>query len=871
MKKFMFALLLLAGCTATLQDTSVAEPDNDARSRQTQGQESSLIPGSMVIEVTDELADQLATGAVQTKSSAVNSAFEALGVVKVERIFPDAGEWEPRHRAAGLHRFFRVSYNPEAVPATKAVVDFSNLEGVLSASPARRIRPEAYFNDPYAFKQWNLYNDGSNPGGMAEAGCDINVQPVWSTFTGGSSKVIVAVVDGGVQMDHPDLSAAMVPAGENGSWSFVEGHTGAIIAPTHHGTHVAGIIGAVSNNGVGISGIAGGLDGQGGVRILSCAVFMTDPSDPEKEIWGDTADAMVYAADHGAVVVNNSWGCVYDTEEEALNGSIDSSDKAAVDYFIKYAGCDKEGNQRADSPMKGGLVIFSAGNDGWKIGWPAAYEPIVAVAATNARFSGASYTNYGSWVDICAPGGEPQESPIYSTVLNGSYGNMQGTSMAAPQVTGVAALIVSHFGGPGFTNADLKERLLGGASKTKISQDLLIGPMVDALGSFTYAGKEAPESPSGISTTVQANSLTLTWKVTPDPDDVKAYGYIVVAARDAAELEGLNPLGIPASVAQATVEVGKRSVGDNISATLTGLEFDTPYAVAAFAYDYTKHFSALSAIQTVRTAHNNPPVVKTDYKGDYRVKPFEKLVVEYAVSDPDRHDFKVEVAPGSEALSYTFKNGVVSVVIAGNVAPHGKYTARIVATDQYGAVTDYPIDYEILENHAPKVVAGMANLVFHTTGKSETYDLTKFIEDEDGEPLSYSFGMTEQDVVHLNASGNNMVLTTRGFGLTTVTVTATDACKASCSFTFMVLIRDASRPVDLYPNPVVDKLNIRPDMIDQLEVTVTNRVGATVWSGSAAAGPFTPLSVDLSAQPGGIYYVHVKGTDVDDNYTIAKK
>ena len=112
MKKFMFALLLLAGCTATLQDTSVTDPGTDARSRQTQGQESSLIPGSMVIEVTDELADQLATGAVQTKSSAVNSAFEALGVVKVERIFPDAGEWEPRHRAAGLHRFFRVSYNP---------------------------------------------------------------------------------------------------------------------------------------------------------------------------------------------------------------------------------------------------------------------------------------------------------------------------------------------------------------------------------------------------------------------------------------------------------------------------------------------------------------------------------------------------------------------------------------------------------------------------------------------------------------------------------------------------------------------------------------------------------------------------------------
>lgn len=872
----MFALLLLAGCTATLQDTSVTEPDTDARSRQVQGQESSLIPGSMIIEVTDELADQLATGALQTKSSSVNAAFEGLGVAKIERVFPDAGEWEPRHRAAGLHRFFRVTYNPEAAPATKAAVDFSALDGVLSASPARRIRSEAYFNDPQASKQWALYNNGTPPilGGDAVAGCDINVQPVWSSFTGGSSNVIVAVVDGGVQMDHPDLAAVMVPAGENGSKSFVSGYEGYTIYPEDHGTHVAGAIGAISNNGVGISGIAGGLNGEGGVRVLSCGVFRKNPSDPDKEIWGDPAVAIVYAADNGAVVVNNSWGYIYDTEEEALADGIYSDDKAAVDYFIKYAGCDKEGNQRADSPMKGGVVIFSAGNDHWKIGWPAAYEPIVAVAATDACFAPASYSNYGNWVDICAPGGQTKAgAPILSTVTGSNYGYMQGTSMAAPQVTGVAALIVSYFGGPGFTNTDLKDRLLGGASKTKISQDLLVGPMVDTYGAFMYGDKEGPEPASNISVSTKANTLTLSWKVTVDPPyNGKAAGYIAVAALNAATLQGLNPKNIPASVKQATVEVGDRAVGDAISATLTDLDFDTQYAVAVFAYDQAGNYSALSAIQTVRTVKNNAPVVTTDYKGDFRVKPFAKLEVKYEVSDPDGHDFTVEVAPGSEALTYTVKDdGTVNIVIAGNVAPHGKYTARIVAKDQYGATNDYHIDYEILENHAPKVVGGMDNLIYNATGKAETFDLTKFIQDEDGEPLSYSFSMTEADVINLAASNDKMTLTTRGYGLTTATVTATDACNASCSFSFMVLIRDANRPVDLYPNPVVDKLNIRPGQDDQLEVTVTNKVGATVWSGTAAAGPFNSLSVDLSAQPGGVYYVHVKGASVDDNYTIAKK
>ena len=116
-----------------------------------------------------------------------------------------------------------------------------------------------------------------------------------------------------------------------------------------------------------------------------------------------------------------------------------------------------------------------------------------------------------------------------------------------------------------------------------------------------------------------------------------------------------------------------------------------------------------------------------------------------------------------------------------------------------------------------------------------------------------------------------MVLTAAGYGMTEVSISATDACNKSCTLTFLVLVRDPSRPVDLYPNPVVDKLNIRPGQDDQLEVTVTNKVGATVWSGTAAAGPFNSLSVDLSAQPGGVYYVHVKGASVDDNYTIAKK
>ena len=315
MKKIMFALLLLAGCTSALQDNSIPQPAPEAVL--SQRQESSVIPGVVIIEVSEDLAGQLANGSLNTKSSALNSVFVGMGVTRVERVFPDAGEWEPRHRKAGLHRWFRVSYDPAAVPATKAALDFSALDGILSAEPERRIVSESYFNDTYASRQWALANDGSLENSLA--GCDINVEPVWANYTGGSSNVIVAVIDHGVQMDHPDLADIMVPAGENGSKSFVYGYEGYTIHPGDHGTHCAGVIGAINNNGIGISGIAGGLDGKGGVRIMSCAIFMPT-SDPDVDLQGDAENAMIWAADHGAVIASNSWGNMYDSEEDAKKG-----------------------------------------------------------------------------------------------------------------------------------------------------------------------------------------------------------------------------------------------------------------------------------------------------------------------------------------------------------------------------------------------------------------------------------------------------------------------------------------------------------------------------------------------------------------------
>jgi len=868
MRKALFliipAILLAAACTQRLEPVG-----EEGTVPAVQEQPSALIPGTLIVQFDEETAAAVASGAA-TKSGAMAPVFEGLGVTSVERVFADGGEWEPRHRAAGLHRWYRIKYDPAAQAATKAADGMLALPGVVFAEPERRIRKTAYFNDPMAPQQWALYNDGSL-GSAYSAGCDLNVQPVWTNYTAGASDVIVAVIDEGVQLDHPDLAAACIPGGADGSKSFIDGYVGYTIPAGDHGTHVAGVIGAVSNNGIGISGIAGGNDGKGGVRILSCAIFREDPSDPEKTIQGDSYNAMVWAADHGAVIANNSWGYVYETEKEAEEGSVGAMGPA-IDYFVQYAGCDKEGNQRADSPMKGGLVLFSAGNENYKMSWPAAYDKVVSVGAVSAQFTRAYYSNYGEWVDICAPGGDVKLGPtILSTVAGDGYGLMQGTSMACPQVAGVAALIVSHFGGPGFTGEMLRERLIEGANTTKVSNYLMIGPLADAVGAFTHKGTVPPEPASDVSASVQSNRITLSWKVTSDPDDLKAYGYLALAATDAAALKDLNPRSIPASVKKVTAEVGTLDVGEPISATLSDLAFSTTYYTAVVAYDYAGNYAPASEVKAVTTAGNNPPVIKTEYSGDFKVKPFESLSVEYTVSDPDGHKFSVAVTPGSEALSYTENAGTVTLRIVGNKAPQGTYTAHLMATDAYGAATDLPVKYEILENHLPKVVGEIGDMQFSSAGESTTLDMTKYIQDEDGEVLKYTVSMTEQNVIHLNPNGNAMTLTVLGYGLTTATVTATDACGESVSVSFRVLVRDSSRAVDLYPNPVVSSLFIRPGTDGQIEVAVSNKAGATVWSGSASVTPFDPLSVDLSQQPGGTYYVRIQGAGIDGVYPVVKR
>lgn len=477
------------------------------------------------------------SGRVLTGNISFDELCERYNVTGMERLFADNGCAE-RTRKAGLDLWYIIRFEGSAEQVAE---DFGEIAGVNHVEIPRRITkvggmsrksgtpwrklmalpkaaPSNYpFNDPLFGGQWPLYNDGTI-NANAQAGADINVLPAWEK-TAGRSDVIVAVVDEGVEYTHPDLAGNMWSGiGKN----FCDRDNDDITWGEGHGTHVAGTIAAVSNNGIGISGIAGGTGGGNGAKIMSCEIF--HPTDGHYDANSNaTADAIKYAADNGAVICQNSWGYAAGALSYDQWSSADRATKEAIDYFIRYAGMSPDGETQT-GPMAGGVVIFAAGNEYSRLAsYPAAYDACISVASISCTYEAAWYTNYGSTVDICAPGGGDEAnfvnlisydegynlSTIPTNLQNGDsfvytyangetktktidyvsstvgYGYMMGTSMACPHVSGVAALIVSQFGAPGFTNEQLKEKLFSTARDIDSYQ----GTIYNSWDRGTYAGK----------------------------------------------------------------------------------------------------------------------------------------------------------------------------------------------------------------------------------------------------------------------------------------------------------------------------------------------------------------------------------------------
>jgi subtilisin family serine protease len=359
------------------------------------------------------------------------------------------------------------------VSLSRALRSYRRDPNVLYAEPNYIVHPFTVPNDPSFSQQWGLSNFGQDGG---TSGADVNAQQAWNVTTG-SQNVVVAVIDSGMDYTHPDLAANVwssptvfsqtvngvaisCPAGTHG-FNAVAGSCDAM-DDLGHGTHISGIIGAVGNNGVGVSGV------NWNVKMLACK-FIDQNGNGSVDGAVTCLDYVKARKDQGVKVLatNNSWGGNFSSQ--ALTDAIAAQQQDGI-LFVTAAG-----NDFSDNDVVGV--------------YPADYflPNVVSVAATTRFDLLANFSNVGRHsVHLGAPGQE-----ILSTLPGAAYGVEAGTSMSTPFVTGVAALLAAQ--DPTRDWRAIKNLILAGGDSIPSLAQTITGRRLNAYGSLTCSNSTITE------------------------------------------------------------------------------------------------------------------------------------------------------------------------------------------------------------------------------------------------------------------------------------------------------------------------------------------------------------------------------------------
>ncbi len=408
------------------------------------GGDDNIVEGEVLVTLSATAADSMTESVPLHPVGPAGSRVRTLGVDDLDAVLSEIGAYDiarlspsrsgmARAGAASftfghsvsedseLSRSFRIRVETDVA---EAVAKLDKVRTVEHAEPNRWREATIVPNDPLYPNQWGLPK--------------INAPQAWDVTTG-SPAVVVAVVDSGVDLDHPELAPLLVPGFDMvdlgpapvppPGWRFEGDFSGRDDTPEDevgHGTHVAGTIACVSNNGAGVAGV-GWQTKIMPVKGLTRMVRISDGRVTGVGSSADIAAAVRWAADHGAHVINMSLGSDSSTLVES----------SAVAYAIS----------------KGVVVVAAMGNDGSSdTHFPAGYPDVVAVGAIDSADHRASFSQTGAHIDVMGPGVD-----IVSTYLDGGTATLSGTSMATPHVSGVAALIKAAK--PAATGAEIADIL----------------------------------------------------------------------------------------------------------------------------------------------------------------------------------------------------------------------------------------------------------------------------------------------------------------------------------------------------------------------------------------------------------------------------
>lgn len=428
--------------------------------------------------------------------------------------------------------------------------------------------------------------------------------------------------------------------------------------------------------------------------------------------------------------------------------------------------------------------------------------------------------------------------------------------MACPHVSGIAALIASYFGRQGFTNDELKSRLitayrpfnideLNPAYKGKLGKGY-----IDAEAAFETDTKIAPEKVATLTLTPDFVDITAEWSIAKDEDKTAAFYRLYISPND------LTAENIKDMTFKEINGLG-HSLGEKLRFTFDNLQDNKAYSIAVVAVDRWGNLSK-PAIQKCTTKLNHAPEVTNFPEEVVELNNNERKTFSFKVADPDGHNWDIKAVGETKGVSYSLNQATVTVNLV-PVLQAGSYTCTFVLTDDLGAKAEKSFTFKIVKYMPPKLEQPFANYIIGLDEGPVNISLKGHYTGS-GSQLSYKANVANGGIASVQVSNDQLQIKPLARGVTRVSVLASDGRQTSSDGSFQVrIVEKKSAPVyAVYPIPAKKDINalLNPE-VTQAEFVISSTVGEQLMSATVTPDKNSVATLDLSKLRPGTYKLTV--------------